>query len=200
MALSRDSALDQTLPAPSVQRHESGQWGDIWRGDAESSPSAFPSKRAALQSGQKQPEGIQGSPVTGISPAVQYHLPQMTPHCTSPVCPSVGTSGVGFLLSEEGKSNCRPCPRAMGTPQFSGWARRMWVSPHLVQQELFLNVASHRVPDGCSLWKAKENQVALCVCWLATLQHPLSCGALADVKCHCSPLAQMETPLRRLQC
>ena len=71
---------------------------------------------------------------------------------------------------------------------------------HLVQQELVLDIASHPVPDGCLLWKAKENQVVLCVCQLSTLQHPLSCGALADVKCHCCPQPHMDTALRWLQC
>lgn len=49
-----------------------------------SSPSAFSSKRTVLESGQKQPEGIQGSPVTGISPVVQYHLPQVIPPLHEP--------------------------------------------------------------------------------------------------------------------
>ena len=74
------------------------------------------------------------------------------------------------------------------------------MSPHLVQQELFLHVASHRVPDGCLLWKAKENQVTLCACRLSTHQLPLSCGPEADAKCHCCPQPHMETPLRWLQC
>ena len=74
------------------------------------------------------------------------------------------------------------------------------MSPHLAQQELFLNVAGHCIPDVCSLWKAKENQVTLCVCRLLTIQHPLSCGALADVKYHCCPQPQMVTALRWLQC
>ena len=80
--------------------------------------------------------------------------------------------GVGFLLSEEENSNCRPCPGAMGTPQFSGWTGRMRVPPHLEQQELLLDVASHSIPDGCLLWKAKENQVTLYVCQLSTLYTP----------------------------
>ena len=84
VALSRDSTLDQILPALAVQRHETGQWGELWGGAAESSPSPSPSKKAVLESGQKQPEGIQGSPVTGISPAVQYHLPQLIPALHEP--------------------------------------------------------------------------------------------------------------------
>lgn len=52
----------------------------------------------------------------------------------------------------------------MGTPHFLGWMRRMRESPHLVQQELFLNVAGHCIPDRGLLWKAKEDQVLLCMC------------------------------------
>ena len=71
---------------------------------------------------------------------------------------------------------------------------------HLAQQELLLDVAGHRVPDCCSLWKGKENQVPLCVHQLSTLQQPLSHGAVADAKSHHRPQPQMETPLRWLQC
>ena len=48
----------------------------------------------------------------------------------------------------------------------------MRVPPHLEQQELLLDVASHSIPDGCLLWKAKENQVTLYVCQLSTLYTP----------------------------
>lgn len=80
-------------------------------------------------------EAAQGSPATGISPTAPYHLPEVLPPSHKPCFAISGIFGIGFLLLEEGKrNNCR----VMGTP-------------HLVQQELFLNVAGHGVPDGCSL-------------------------------------------------
>ena len=35
---------------------------------------------------------------------------------------------------------------------------------HLLPQELLPYVGGHRIPDGNSLWRAKEKQVTLCIC------------------------------------
>lgn len=50
-----------------------------------------------------------------------------------------------------GKSHCILWPRAKGTANPSKQTVRIWVLTHLVQQELVLDVDSHRVPDSYSL-------------------------------------------------
>lgn len=62
-----------------------------------------------------------------------------------------GNFGVIFLLSGGGKSHCILWPRAKGTANPSKQTVRIWVLTHLVQQELVLDVDSHRLPDSYSL-------------------------------------------------
>ena len=129
VARCRDGASGWILPTPAVQRHEPGQWGELWGGAAECSPSPSPSKKAVLESGQEQPQGIQGSPVTRISPVVQYHLPQVIPPLPGALLSIGGRFGSNFLRRGSSE-NCRPCPRLTGIPQGNqGLTRSTHVDP-----------------------------------------------------------------------
>jgi len=62
------------------------------------------------------------------------------------------------------------------------------VLDYLVQQETFFNVGSHPVPDGCSLWKAEENQVTL------TIHHHPALPRLLPPRCGGSGNASSQSP------
>ena len=90
-------------------------------------------------------------------------------------CP-VETRGVSFLLSVEGKSGRKSWLRRTGR----GGTRQ---PTHLLHQEVLLYVGGHRIPDGNSLWRAKEKQVTLCTCRFPAAL-PLPGGSeVADGKC-----------------
>lgn len=99
--------------------------------------------------------------------------------------------GGGLLKVKWDLLRCVSC--SLRRPRgIEGYGPGLWDSPllcanedmsvvHFVQQELFLDVANHCVPDSHLLWKAEESQAVLCMSWLSTLPAPLGCGALAGV-------------------
>ncbi len=89
--------------------------------------------------------------------------------------PSRDTWG-DFLLTVEGKSGRKSWLRRTGR----GGTRQ---PTHLLHQEVLLYVGGHRIPDGNSLWRAKEKRVTLCTCRFPAAL-PLPGGSeVADGKC-----------------
>ena len=66
-------------------------------------PLPSPSKEAVLESGKRQPVGIQGSLVTGISPVVQCHLPEVIPALPEPTFSIGGDFWGGFPAFQGGE-------------------------------------------------------------------------------------------------
>ena len=90
-------------------------------------------------------------------------------------CPA-GKRGGSFPLCVEGKT---------GRKSRLSWTGRGGTRQptHLLTQELLPYVGGHRIPDGDSLWKAKEKRVTLCTCrFPAPLPLPGGSQA-ADGKC-----------------
>ncbi|XP_040550053.1 uncharacterized protein LOC121112474 [Gallus gallus] len=63
-------------------------------------------------------------------------------------------------------------------------------------KEVLLYVGGHRIPDGNSLWRAKEKQVTLCTCRFPAAL-PLPAGSeVADGKCRlCARIGYSSTPV-----